>query len=326
MKVLKNTNFDEWQEIANKCEYATFFHTPIWSRIFTQTYKNIHIVTKKFLFDDETKVMFPLVLTKNAKGLFNVYISNVGGVYGGWISDKNLSEQQNDEIVKWINKYLKNFEWRINPFDKNLHLPSMLNIHQDFTQYLDLRRGFDSIYKSWTRGHAWGARKASKEGVIVREAKDWKDWKNYFVIYQDSIRRWGDKVSCTYPLSLFKEFFKSHSPSIKLLLAYFGDYPIAGILCFYHNHHVAIWHSAALEKYFPKHPCNILHYKSIKDACEKGYWWYDFNPSGGHKGVVIFKKRFGAKKLKSDIIYKRSFFSRLIEILPYKSIFKHILT
>jgi len=316
MKVFNEVDFEEWKEIADKCEYATFFHTPTWSKVFAETYPEMEITTKKFVFNDETKAILPLIKVKTVKGLFNNYLSNVAGTYGGWISNKNLSNKQINIIIQWINKNLKNLVWRINPFDSSLRAIPLPRVKSDFTQYLDLKNGFDSIYKLWTKGHASAtrkARKAHKEGVTIKESGLWKEWKQYFEIYEDSIRRWGNTVSSRYSVNLFKTFFKEYNPNIKLWLAYFEGKPIAGALCFYHNHHVVYWHGAALEKHFSKRPSNLLQYEIIKDACKKNYWWYDFNPSGGHKGVINFKKSFGAKKMWSNVIYKKSLFCKLIE-------------
>lgn len=311
MKVFDEVDVGEWQEIADKCEYATFFHTPAWSRIFAETYSEMEIATKKFVFDDGERIILPLIRTKAIKGSFNLYVSNVAGVYGGWVTDANLSNQQIKEIIKWINNHLKNLTWRINPFDKKLHDFNGLGGKEDFTQYLNSSQGFDSIYKSWTKGHASAARKARRETVIIKQTNSIGKWKEYFDVYRDSIRRWDKSVTCKYPYRLFENFYKEHSDNIKLWLAYFEGNVIAGALCFYHNHHVVYWHGASLEKYFYKRASNLLQYEIIKDACEKGYWWYDFNPSGGHQGVVNFKKSYGAKKLASNVVSNRSSFYRL---------------
>ena len=90
MKVFNNVDFKEWQEIVDKCKYSTFFHTPTWSKIFVKTYPNMKISTKKFVLDDQTSVILPLVNERTAMGLCNSYFSNIAGVYGihivFWIS------------------------------------------------------------------------------------------------------------------------------------------------------------------------------------------------------------------------------------------------
>ncbi len=46
-------------------------------------------------------------------------------------------------------------------------------------------------------------------------------------------------------------------------------------------------------------------FEAIKDACEKGYSWFDFNPSASLKGVKAFKEGFGAEALKCPIVELR---------------------
>jgi lipid II:glycine glycyltransferase (peptidoglycan interpeptide bridge formation enzyme) len=46
----------------------------------------------------------------------------------------------------------------------------------------------------------------------------------------------------------------------------------------------------------------------MKNANESGYLWFDFNTSGGNKGVISFKKGFGAREVSCPIT---SFDSRL---------------
>jgi lipid II:glycine glycyltransferase (peptidoglycan interpeptide bridge formation enzyme) len=85
-------------------------------------------------------------------------------------------------------------------------------------------------------------------------------------------------------------------------LAKYEDRSIAGALCFYTKNHVVYWHGAAYSDYFELRPVNLLMYEAIKDACENGYSWFDFNPSGGHEGVKAFKKSFGPTALRSDVV------------------------
>jgi CelD/BcsL family acetyltransferase involved in cellulose biosynthesis len=92
------------------------------------------------------------------------------------------------------------------------------------------------------------------------------------------------------------------SPRIKLWTAVVEDRLVAGALCFYGQGQVVYWHGAALEAYFHVRPVNLLFCEAIKDACETGYRWFDFNPSGGHEGVKAFKQSFGAVSLQCPVI------------------------
>jgi len=112
---------------------------------------------------------------------------------------------------------------------------------------------------------------------------------------------------------MFGCFFSCSSNNVRLWLAIFDDQVVAGALCFYAKKHVVYWHGAALEKYFKHRPVNLLMYEAIKSACEEGYSWFDFNPSGGHEGVKAFKKSFGAKEMKSDVVVIKSRKMKLLE-------------
>lgn len=310
MKVFKHVDFDEWQEIADKCAYATFFHTPTWSKVFAETYPEMEITTKKFVFDDGTSVILPLIKTKAIRGLFSSYISNVAGVYGGWISDGFLSGERINKIVRWINKNIKNLTWRINPFD--LSLEKLLkgfktNMKEDFTQYLDLRDGFKSIWSNYSKGHRYNINKAEKMGVYTKVAETIEDFKEYYNIYQDSLERWGNSATSRYNFNLFENIYNQKSQNIKLWLALIDDKIVSGALIFYCNKHIVWWHGATLSDFFNYYPSNFLQNMIIKDIGEKGYWYYDFNPSGGHEGVVKFKNGFGTKRMETVIIYKSSF-------------------
>jgi lipid II:glycine glycyltransferase (peptidoglycan interpeptide bridge formation enzyme) len=96
---------------------------------------------------------------------------------------------------------------------------------------------------------------------------------------------------------LFQILYKKKSPAIKLWLAKYQGKLISGALCFYHNRHVAYWHSASSSDYYQKlDAAHVLQYHIIKDACEQGYLIYDFLPSGGIEGVIKFKKGFSAQQ------------------------------
>jgi lipid II:glycine glycyltransferase (peptidoglycan interpeptide bridge formation enzyme) len=88
-------------------------------------------------------------------------------------------------------------------------------------------------------------------------------------------------------------------------LSIYQDKVISGALCFHSKRHYVYWHGASIETYFNLRPVNLLLYEVIKNACEKGYLWFDFNPSAVLKGVKAFKERFGAQALKCPIVELR---------------------
>ena len=109
-------------------------------------------------------------------------------------------------------------------------------------------------------------------------------------------------MASRYEWKLFEIIYNLNSSNIELWLAKYEEKIIAGALCLYSKNHAVYWHGAALSAYFPLRPVNLLMYEIIKNACDKGYTWFDFNPSGGHEGVKAFKKSFGASALPCHIV------------------------
>jgi len=177
-------------------------------------------------------------------------------------------------------------------------------VEEDTTHMLALGDGFDAIFRGWSKGHAAAARQAKRAGVIVQQASSLEEWKEYYSVYQDSLMRWGSRASSRYDWPFFELCASQESPWVRLWLARFDHKVIAGALCFYSPRHVVYWHGAALADHFRLRPVHWLLHEAIRHACESGYEWFDFNPSGGHAGVAAFKKSFGATEFPCPVLYR----------------------
>ena len=310
---MRVANATEWDTIWSNCEYSTYFHSREWSLIW-QKYSNGKVLPSPIIieFSDSTKVLLPFSKNKRFKGFLNEYHSSPAGTFGGWLSNDSLAMSHGQLLYKFIVKNFPNIIWRINPYnpiEKNLKLR---NFKEDYTRALNLSEGFEKIFKKWSKGHKSAAKKAQREGVTIKLAETIEEWKTYFNAYEDSLRRWGSRATSRYRWKLFEEIFQLNSPNVKLWIASYKNEIIAGALCFYAKNHVVYWHGAAKEQYFNVRPVTYLFYEIIKDAVRKSYVWFDFNPSGGHKGVEEFKRRFGAETLYSPVVVQTSTAARAL--------------
>lgn len=311
---IRSANSDEWDRIWRECDYSTYFHSREWAEIWN-VYTKGKMSPEPIMveFSDSKRALLPLSTFKKYKGFIRDYISSPAGTFGGWISSDELNILHTKLLIEYLTK-LSNLIWRINPYDALLSNVFKLGgdiVKDDETHILNLDRGFDAIYKDWTKGHSSAVHKARKAGVNIKPASLIFDWQSYFKVYEDSLRRWGDKASSRYGWEIFYEMFQRNSSNIKLWLAIYQDKVVAGALCFYAKKHLVYWHGAALEEYFNLRPVNLLVYEIIKDACDKGYAWFDFNPSGGHEGVKAFKKNFGAEPLPCPVVKIETLWKKL---------------
>lgn len=294
IKSIRKATDDEWDRIVNSVDSAIYFQTREWFEIWADC-GGFEIDTKLILFDSGKKVLLPLVHLSLLKGLIKASFFSPKGM-GGAVASHKLNNGEQKEFFGLLKKLTPCY-FVISPYDE-LMSSFAKSSGQEFTQVLDLSKGFARCHDSWSVRHIGCIKQVLREGVVVEPATTEKDWRRYFEIYLETLGRWGGAATNRYPWALFETMFSKRSKSINLWLAKYQGAVIGGALCFYHNKHVAYWHGATAQKIFGKlNVSHLLQYQIIKDACDRGFLIYDFMPSGGLDGVVEFKRRFGSEKL-----------------------------
>lgn len=299
--------YDEWENVADHCETATFFHTPLWYRAFAETYPSYKIKTRRFIFSDGQTAYVPLIEHRKNGKFTKCCAIGLAGCYGGWISTQSLSAEKACQIIGWILKNYHDLVWRINPIDKSAKQTLSPYVSKaDTTEilFLDNFINMEAIRRNYKYSVRKEIRKAERNNFCVREAKRSHEWHIYFELYQRALRRWGDRATNNYPIRLFESLFNSENEKIKLWLVYSENEIIGGNLNFYQSKHCVEWHAAFDSRFFGTGARNLLVDRIIADAFERGYSYYDFNPSGGHEGTRRFKQAFGTTQVSTNLIDK----------------------
>jgi hypothetical protein len=309
---VRPANNAEWDAIWAGCPYSTFFHSREWAEIWESSTDGKLVPRPKVIaFDDNRSVLLPVCIERQYFGFVEAAYSSPAGTFGGWISLDELSPAQDELLTMYTLTNYPDLTWRTNPYSPGSQRILPTDAIADATQVIDLRSGFDSVFRRWSKGHASAAKKALRSGVTIEVADSEARWREYFDIYLASLRRWDTLASSRYEWRLFRTLFERKSENVKLWLAMYLGRPIAGALCLYSPRHVVYWHGAALEEYFPLRPVNYLLCEAIRDACNRPARWFDFNPSGGHHGVEQFKRSFGTNELPAPIISRISTRARI---------------
>ena len=308
----------EWDQIWRSCDYATYFHSREWAEVWSSyTTGQMRPEPVMIEFSDGKKVVLPVSVTTKLKGLVKECISSPAGTFGGWISADALSVTHAELLAKFLMSKYTRLIWRLNPYDKITFEVDIPITKEDYTYSLSLSQNYKDIRSKWTKGHSSAARKARKAGVSVRRATTRGDWIDYYRVYADSLRRWGDRATSRYEWAFFHELFGRNSPYIRLWLSIYEKNIVAGAICFYSKKHCVYWHGAALSDYFRLRPVNLLMSEIIEECCNTNLDWFDFNPSGGHEGVSSFKKSFGAKAWRAPIVDVEKRYAYLANKLCY---------
>ncbi len=282
-----------WDRVCAHCPYATFFHTRAWAETISAVFRNLRVATRAYVFSDGTVAILPLMRYRaGLGGLWHGYESMFPGVYGGVITEGELAPERVSQIYRSL--WGPRTAWiRLigNPYAP-WGIPETLRPTVLFTQALRLSGEFREVWRGFSRGNRSNIRKAMRSGLQVDLAEHPNEYEQYYWIYQDALRRWGERATSRYPFDLFLALCRLGPQRVRLWLVRKSGVVIGGILVFYHQGHAVYWHGAFAEAFFPYRPSNLVHAEAIRDACERGFQWYDFNPSGGHTGVVRFKQSF----------------------------------
>ncbi len=286
-----------WRDVAEKCQWATFFHTPLWSAAYCETFPKFQDSSIGFITEKGIRAVFPLLFEEKKRFLKTVkhYKSMEPGAYGGIIAEAELEQEDIDSIIKHVTG-LKNSKGRItgNPF-KPFQMPSFLIKKEMETSVINLSSGFESVWKKFSRGQKSNIKQAQKKSLSVREASSEKDIISYYLIYEDTLKRWGEKTRISFPEKLFQNLFKRKSPDIGFWIAEKEQEAVAGILALRWHDKLIFWHGCSKQENFSDYPNNLLHFKAMKWACENNIKFYDMGSSMGIEGLLKFKKSFGAE-------------------------------
>lgn len=297
---------------------STYFHSPEWARIWEfYSRGTIRPAPQLVAFSDGAEALLPWSFETKARGLLSRFASSTQGTYGGWLSERPLTLAHALCLVDWLTRgKRRNLVWRLNPYDQlafRAGVTRHLRCKHDETHALRLHGKPELVLDGFKSSYRAQIKKALKSAQFsVGQATSLDEWRAYFEVYRDSLERWGDEPETGYSWRLFEFLFRLGSPNVKLWLARHEGKIVSGDICLYASKHVAYWHGATLKDYLRTSVAKLLMYEVIKDSTQRGYDWYDFNPSAGLAGVKFFKEGFNAEVLPAPIVYVDTPFKKMV--------------
>lgn len=297
---------EQWDRAWASCEHATFFESRTWAEVWKScTNGRMQPDPRTLRLEGDRTLLLPLSREERARGLATEYHLCPGSTFGGWLGAADISTAEARRAARLLLRRMPNLVWRLNPYDASLRALDLEPDLDESTRTLALDRDPEDLLHAMSKGHRSAISKARREGVQIQVARSIADWREYFQVYRDSLRRWGDQASSMYEWPIFEALHQCASPHVRLWVAAIDDRIIAGAVCLSSRNLVVYWHGAALEAFFKLRPTNLLLYEAIRDAHRRGKAWFDFNPSGRHDGVDAFKRRFGAVERRCPVVRRQ---------------------
>jgi hypothetical protein len=289
---------DDWDRAIASCPDATFFHTDAWLRAMGAAF-GIQTARTRLSWPDGRWALLPLTIRPLAKGLVPIATAGETGAYGGLVSPSPLSGDDEMAAYAAIRRRYPDL-WVVgNPFaTSSAPMPVVPGGESEAqsTHVLALKP-FPELRAGFSRGCKARGNKARKSGMTLRVSQDPADAAVYYGLYEDTMQRWGEKLTWARPLAFYERLLAEGGPAVRLLLAEQDGRVISGLLFAAHGrvaHYVA---GATLAEALPQCPSNFLMEEALVAYAAEGFETFDFGPSNGLDGVMKFKESFGAEPL-----------------------------
>jgi hypothetical protein len=310
---VRNATNDEWDEMWQSCEYATYYHSREWAELW-QSYTDGSIIPdpKIIIFSDGVKVVLPIMSQNYYGKIIKRYglvgpPSEVNAKYGNWLTTDALTDDHITLLTDFILSRYNNLIWQLNPYDGNsekVSVNSRYSRRKSFIWYMiDLTKGEKQIFSDMKQSCRNKISQALNHKLTVRESTGIEDWRKYYNLYQSTLERWGKTVLYVFDWKFFELLHSTYNQHVKLWLTWYNDIPVSGCICFYSNRSIFLFQSASMSEYRYLRPVNLEKYILIKDGLAKGLRWLDLGTAGKNKGLQDFKKSFGPEEKMCDMIF-----------------------
>ena len=301
----------EYTEFLENHERCNFQQSIEWGRVKTDWKKEIVLAE-----DNEGKIIGSIcVLIRKIPIFGNLMYSSRGPVCD--IHNEDVLKQLTEGIIKLGKKY-NSFVYRMEPDIKKDDLEfrkiiEMLDyrvkddakdfrdeIQPRFVFRLDLKgKTEEEVMASFHQKTRYNIRLATKKGVIVKEAGK-EEMKAFHDIMVETGKR-DDFIIRS--LEYFERMYDEMAPKhMKLLMAYYEDKPISGIIPIMYGNKTWYLYGASSNAHRNLMPNYLLQWEMIKQAIKAGHDMYDFRGVSGivdeshpQYGLYRFKKGFGAE-------------------------------
>ena len=290
LEIANRVDENQWHEFLLSQSEATLYHTPEWKVFLEKTfdYKPHYL----FATDESDRLtgVLPLFQVKSrltGNRLCSVPFSHVCGCLG----DKNTCSALLVEAIAIATRHhIEQIEIR-----NTVEISCFQEMNAFCTHVLGLSQNAEDTWKQLDKGSVrWAVKKAERLGVSVVSSTNLDDLREFYEL--NCITKQSLGVPC-HPWKFFKNLFSILDGYVRMYLAQRDGNIVAGGVMEYYKDRVLYGYGAADPDHLNLHPYNAFIWKSIEEACAKGYRIYDFGrTSYDNTGLIQFKRKWGVQE------------------------------
>lgn len=279
---------EDWESYVRRHPEGTFCHLPQWRDVLAETMGHHPYYLFATGEDGKLRGLLPLFHIKSrltGNRLVSLPLSYICGPIADSPEVVSQLAQAAQELCASLS--CRGLELRmIGPAPLGLITAECFSTH-----ILELSSPKEVWGKLHQKGVRWAIGKAQRDGVTVVADNSFEALKTFDLLNQQTKRRLGVPG---HPLPFFESMLRKLGDSVSIYIAYLDKRPIAGIMNISYKDTVCYAYAASDTRFRACHGNDLLIWKAIEDACEKGYRYFDFGKtSKDDAGLTRFKKHWG---------------------------------
>jgi len=277
-----------WDEFVVSHHECTMYHLLGWKNVLEKEFG----LTPRYLvaLDEQSTVLgvLPMFIMRNIIGkkfLISNPFSNFAGVCANTEDTKKklldfATTLGQEEGVHYI-------EFRHLGERKFAEFPAK----ESFVNFmLDMQKGVDQIWSDLSSRNRGKVRKAEKAGLRTDTGK--KYLPAFYEIFTKNLRRLGTPV---FAPSFFERLIREFPDQSDIFVLNLDGKTVSAMFMFKFRDTIAEPWVGSFVEYNKIYVNNLLYWKAICYASEKGYRYFDFGRSTDGTGTYRFKKQWGAE-------------------------------
>ncbi len=312
MKLLDKDNIEKYKAFLINHDRCNFQQSMEWAKVKEPAWKSETIIVE----DENKNIIASLMVLIRKIPLFGNLMYSPRGPVCDIHDEKVLKEltKSLNELAKKYKAFVLKIEPDIKSDDKEFrNIVSKLGYKikddaKNFSEEINPRYVFrldiknkteDEIFSNFHSKTRYNVRLGEKKGVTIKEGNR-EDLKDFYKIMQVTGKRDNFIIR---PLEYFQKMYdKLGDEHMKILMAYYEDKPISGILNIDYGNKVWYLYGASSNEHRNLMPNYALQWEGIKYAIKQKKEMYDFRGVSGvvdenhpQYGLYRFKKGFNAE-------------------------------
>lgn len=302
-RMIDSIHDGKWRQFVSQHGSATVFHQSEWCEALTQTFgyqSRIHVIEDA---GGEIKAAWPAMFVKS-RLTGNRLVCMPFCHRAGPLTDSSEQIEALFSSLERDGKALGGESIEVRAWPPGVTVPKEMQRSDGYcTHFLDISDGHDVVMKGLNQNMRRSIRRAWKNGVTVRLARTNEDLMAFYRLYLDQRRR---QRLLPQPEAFIRNIYEKLVVPGKgfIVIAEHEGRPISTLFAVGHNKTLMWTHSGATADARELLGTPATLWKSIEEACERGYTTFDFGRTAcDDDGLLRFKEQWGATRHDLPYLY-----------------------